>query len=109
MKNSLPPPPRHLSKEAKVWWKRLNEKWVLDEPSLLVLEHLLEAFDRMREAQATLAEKGSYFEDRFKQWKAHPATLVERDSRQAVLRGLKALGLDLEPVLEPKGGRKPGK
>jgi P27 family predicted phage terminase small subunit len=108
MKKSLPSPPRHLSREAKGWWRRVMEGWELDDPSLLILESALEAFDRMREAQAIIEAEGITVKDRFGQPKQHPATLVERDSKATMLRTLKALALDLEP-LHDRPGRQPGK
>jgi P27 family predicted phage terminase small subunit len=108
MKNSPPTPPKHLSAEAQAWWRRLTEQWDLDDPSLLILEGALEAFDRMRAAQAIIAKEGVTCKDRFKQIKQHPATLVERDAKATLLRGIKALGLDLEPI-NPGPGRPPGR
>jgi P27 family predicted phage terminase small subunit len=109
MKARLPDPPKQLSREAKAWWKKIVAQWHLDDPALLILEGTLESFDRMRQAQALLAAEGLVVKDRFGQPKQHPASLVERDAKQAVLRGLKALGLDLEPLAEGKGGRPPAK
>jgi phage terminase small subunit len=58
----------------------------------------MEAFDRMRQAQALIKKEGITIVDRFGQMKQHPATLIERDSRTAVARGLKALNLDIEGI-----------
>jgi len=107
MKSSKAPPPRHLSVKAKAWWRRLVNEWVLDDAGLLILQAGLEALDRMIEAQAILKVDGSITEDRFGQKKQHPATLVERDSRSAMLAALKQLHLDLEPA--GGLGRPPGK
>jgi P27 family predicted phage terminase small subunit len=110
MKNSpapkpkLPGPPRHLSREAKRWWGRVVQVWVLDDAALLILESALEAFDRMREAQELLKAEGLVVKDRFGQQKAHPAAAVERDAKATMLRHLKALALDLEPL-----GDRPGR
>jgi hypothetical protein len=41
--------------------------------------------------------------DRFGQQRQHPATLVLRDSRNLMLRSLKALNLDISPG-NPLGG-----
>jgi hypothetical protein len=68
----------------------------------------LESFDRMREAQAMLRKDGITLTDRFGQVKQHPATLVERDSKALMVRQLKALNLDLEPVHD-RPGRPGGK
>ncbi len=67
----------------------------------------MEAFDRMRQAQAVLATDGLSIKDRFKQVKVHPLTVVERDSRAQMMAALKALNLDIEPLRDGPG-RPPG-
>ncbi|MBE0656918.1 MAG: hypothetical protein IH602_04460 [Bryobacteraceae bacterium] len=100
-------PPRHLSEEARGWWKRLMAEFDIDDqPGLLTLQSTLEAFDRLRESQAVLAKEGITVKDRFGQPKQHPATMVERDARTALMRGLKALNLDVvmpNPIGRPGG------
>lgn len=107
-KPAIPEPPSHLSEEAAKWWRTFTDTWELDDASLLILETSLEAFDRMRDAQKQIKEEGATIKDRFGQTKQHPACLTERDSRSAMLRGLKSLGLDLEP-LNDRSGRPPGR
>jgi hypothetical protein len=75
--------------------------WDLDPPALLVLESALQAFDRMTEARKLIDQDGAVTPDRFGQLKAHPALVVERDSRYAMLAALKQLNLDLEPLGKP--------
>lgn len=104
----LPRPPKRLSREAKKWWTRILEGWDLDDAALMILESALDAFDTMRAAQALVAKDGLVSTDRFGQVKAHPATLIERDAKATLLRHLKALGLDLEP-LHGGPGRPPGR
>ncbi|MBU5635493.1 phage terminase small subunit P27 family [Geomonas sp. Red69] len=101
--------PKHLSKEARNLWDRLLKEYDIgDEAGLLILQTGLEAFDRMRDAQAVIAKEGLTVKDRFDQPKAHPLTTVERDSRAAMLAALKALNLDLEP-LQDRAGRPAGR
>ncbi len=101
--------PKHLSKEAKsVWEKLMKEYDIADEAGLLILQTGLEAFGRMRDAQAVIDKEGLVVRDRWQQPKAHPLTTVERDSRAAMLAALKALNLDLE-VLNEKPGRPAGR
>jgi P27 family predicted phage terminase small subunit len=102
-KPRLPAAPKHLSREAKGWWKKIVAEWEMDDPSLMLLESALEAFDRMREAQATLKEEGAIVKDRFGQPKMHPATLIERDSKATILRTMRALHLDIEPLHDAPG------
>lgn len=110
MKNSnLPRPTKgKLSREAVKWWNRIVEEWDLDPGALLILENALECFDRMRQAQAIIARDGITTTDRFGQVKQHPATLVERDAKAGLLRALRALNLDIEP-LNAGPGRPPGR
>ncbi len=97
-------PPRGLSREACRWWRRLTTEYgIEDSAGLLLLTTALEAFDRMREAQAVLAADGLSIKDRFDQVKAHPLTTVERDSRAQMLAALKALNLDIEPLRDGPG------
>ena len=102
MKNSAPrqpKPPKTLSREAKAWWRKLiTEYQIEDEAGYLLLMTGLESFDRMRQAQAALAEDGLTVTDRFGQAKAHPLCVVERDSRSQMLASLKMLNLDVEPL-----------
>ena len=76
-------------------------------PKPPVLENALECFDRMRQAQEMLAKEGITVTDRFGQSKVHPAVLVERDAKAGLLRALKALNLQIEP-LQDAVGRPPG-
>lgn len=99
-------PPKGLSREGAKWWRRILEGWELDDPGLMLLENALTAFDRMREAQKLIRDEGIVTEDRFGQAKPHPATTIERDAKQTMLRNLKAVGLDLEPL--NAHGRPPG-
>ncbi len=107
MKNSAEKPanpPKSLSAEAKTWWKKLVKEYEIDDPAgCLLLQTSLEALDRMRGAQQTIADDGATIKDRFGQLRAHPAVNIERDARAAVLSGLKALNLDLEPLRDRIG------
>lgn len=80
----------------------------MDDAAQLVLQTALESFDRMRGAQKLIADRGAVFEDRFGQLRPNPATTIERDARAALLAGLKALHLDVEPLYAAIG-RPPGK
>ena len=106
-KSDVSKPPTMLSREAKGWWRKIVTEWQLDDPALLILGSALESFDRMRQAQAILDKEGVVISDRFGQPKQHPATLVERDAKSVMLRALKTLNLDMEP-LHDKPGRPPG-
>jgi P27 family predicted phage terminase small subunit len=112
LKNSGPAPPRHLSQEARKFWRKIAEEYVIDDDAgLVVLTVAFEAFDRMRDAQGQITKDGTTIIDRFGQVKMHPLLPVERDARAQSLAGIKALNLDLEPLADspgrPPGGFKP--
>jgi P27 family predicted phage terminase small subunit len=102
-KTNTPPVPPRLTPEAGQWWERILTAFDLDDAGLILLESALESFDRMRQAQAILAKEGIVYVDRFNQPKQHPATMVERDAKATMLRNIKALGLDLEPLHDKPG------
>lgn len=111
MKNSAPKPksPPGLSAEARHWWRRIQIDYAITDPGgLFVLRAAVEAFERMLQAQTILAAEGLTTVDRFGQSRAHPAVIIERDSRGSMLAAIKQLGLDLEP-LHDRPGRPAGK
>jgi P27 family predicted phage terminase small subunit len=98
-----------LSPEARGLWESIRSEYDVGDPGgLLILQSACEAFDRMRQAQRRLRREGLTVTDRFGQRKANPLTLIERDSRSAMLAALKQLNLDLEP-LEQRPGRPAGR
>ena len=105
MKNSRQPkPPTALSIAAKRWWIAIQSEFSIDDPGgLLVLTTAAEAFDRMKKAEAIIEREGMVALDRFKQPKAHPAVVIERDSRAQMLAALRDLHLDLEPLRDRPG------
>jgi P27 family predicted phage terminase small subunit len=107
MKKSTVNPPTRLSREARVIWQKVLDAWQMDSAGMEILSVGLEAFDRMRQAQRILKRDGIVTKDRFGQMKAHPATLIERDSRAAMLKSFASLHLDIEP-LQDGPGRPPG-
>ena len=88
--------PKKLSREAGAWWRKLCNQWAFDDSQLLLLESALSSFDRMRQAQMELEKDGITCLDRFEQVKPHPACTIERDSKAAMSRDLRALNLDVE-------------
>lgn len=103
------PAPKHLSKEARQWWDKLQAEYDLsDEAGQLLLQTALESFDRMRACQKTIKKEGQTVRDRFDQDKPHPLLAAERDARSQMLQAIKALNLDIEP-LQNGPGRPGGK
>jgi P27 family predicted phage terminase small subunit len=88
-----PTPPRHLAAAGRRLWRRVAASYALEGHHEAVLSAACEALDRMRQAQAAIDQDGITVEGRFGP-RAHPAIAIERDSRLAVLRALRELGLD---------------
>lgn len=108
MKKSSPKrkAPDGLSDEAKRWWATIIEEYEVDDNAgYLLLATALESFDRMREAQEIIKRDGCVVRDRFQQMRQHPATLVERDAKNMMLRSLKSLNLDIIPASPLRGSK----
>jgi P27 family predicted phage terminase small subunit len=96
--------PSHLSSEAAGWWRRITREYQIDDDGgLLLLQTALEAFDRMRGAQAAIERDGATVRGSTKQIVAHPLIAVERDARAQMLSAIKQLNLDLEPLRDRPG------
>ena len=96
--------PSHLSDEAREWWDNLTAEYgIEDEAGRLLLQSAMEAFDRVRDAQAAITRDGVTVADRFGQIKNHPMLTAERDARAQMLTALKQLNLDVEPLRDAPG------
>jgi phage terminase small subunit len=92
-------PPRALSQEAKGLWVSIHAGWQLDEAATFLLEQGLECLDTMRKAQEILKKDGLISLDKYGKATAHPCVAIERDAKASLLRFIRALNLDLEPIL----------
>ncbi len=101
MRPSRPSPPRRLSLEARKLWRTLYDCSEMDPQAELMLSSMLEAFDRMREAQRILAKDGPILAEKTAagnvHHKPHPALAIERDSRAGMIRAWRALAFDQLP------------
>lgn len=104
-----PKPPKHLSAEARRWWRRvLAEYGIEDAAGLMILGQALEAYDRLREAQELIRRDGLIIATPATGAKhLHPAARVEKEARTLLLTAWKQLGLDIEPP--GPIGRPPGR
>ncbi len=90
-----PAAPAHLSKPSRAFWAAVVADYHFEPHHLAILQGACEAMDRVAEARTAIERDGAYVEGRFG-LKAHPGLAVERDSRTAMNRGLRELGLDLD-------------
>jgi len=99
------PPPTHLSKASKAWFKAITDDFRLESWQLRTLTAAAEAWDRTQQAREQLAVDGLTLDDRFGQVRVHPLVAVERDSRLAFVRCLRELALEVDD--EPAEVRPP--
>ena len=89
MKSSLhpriPTPPKFLGTEGRRLWRSILGQFVLDDAALPILGAACSACDRWHAARIVVEAEGMYKPDRFGQPKLHPAALIERDSRKAMV------------------------
>jgi P27 family predicted phage terminase small subunit len=91
-----PRAPEHLRAAGRDLWSGILRGYQLDEAhQRAILASACEAADRQVEAREAIAKDGAYIEGGRYGMKAHPALAVERDSRLAMVRCLRELGLDL--------------
>jgi P27 family predicted phage terminase small subunit len=95
-----PATPRHLQAAGRDLWRRVAGAYALEPHHEAILQAAAEAADRIAEARAAIEADGAYVEGRFGK-KAHPGLSVERDSRIAMLRAIRELGLDLIEASRP--------
>ena len=97
-------PPAHLAPATRKWFASVVAQFQLEDHHVRLLILAAEAWDRVQEARAAIAQHGMVFQDRFGAPRLRPEVAVERDSRIAFVRILRELGLD---AVEPDGPRPP--
>lgn len=101
--------PNHLGKDGRALWRQLQSDYgISDAAGLALLTTAAECLDRIRAAQAAIAEHGEIVIDRYGSPKINPAATLEKDSRNGLLASLRALNLDIEPLRDGPG-RPPGR
>jgi phage terminase small subunit len=93
-----PPSPDHLSPAMQAWWGEITKAFVLQPHQLRTLQAGAEAWDRCQQAREALEQHGLSYTDGNGVVRARPEVAVERDSRAAFMRAVRALGLGkIEP------------
>lgn len=101
------PADSEIEAEADELVRAICENWGIDDTECLIyLQRYREQFILYRKAEREVKHTGLTLIDRFKQRKVNPACLIQRDALASMLRILKDLNLDLEPLQEV--GRPPG-
>jgi P27 family predicted phage terminase small subunit len=108
MKN-IPKPPKNQSKKARILWRELQTEYAIqDAGGLDLLGDYCQFYDRREQARELIRRDGATVLDRFQQVQTHPACRIERDSSAAMIKILRQLNLDVEP-LHDRPGRPGGK
>ena len=92
-KSVSPAAPEHLTAASRQWWDRVVGEYDLDASALRLLVLACEAWDRCASAREVLDREGVVYIDRFDAPRTRPEVAIERDSRLAFLRLVRALGL----------------
>ena len=80
-------------------FRKLRAEWgIEDHAGRFLLARAMECWDRLREAQALIAQEGLLKADRFGALRPHPATQIEKEARAHLLQCLKSLSLDLDSL-----------
>lgn len=96
--HSGPQPPPHLGEDGRKLWLDIQRAYQIDDPGGLVLLRVAcEALDRAESCRQLIDEQGAMLTIRGIP-RAHPALAAERDARAAIVRAIRNLNLDLEPL-----------
>jgi phage terminase small subunit len=90
---SKPPPPRHLSKKMKAFWRSAFERRRIQPYKVEILLKACEAHDRSEQARRILKKEGLTYLDRFLAPRSRPEVAIERDSRSQFAKLLDQVGL----------------
>jgi hypothetical protein len=99
----LPNPPGHLGEAGLELWQSIQKSYQIDDPGgCALLRVAAEAADRAASCRVQLDRDGEVISVRGLP-RAHPAAAIERDARAALIRALKELRLDVEPLRDRPG------
>ena len=99
----LPSVPAHLGDAGRELWQSIQKDYAIsDAGGLALLQQACEAADRVAECRVTIAADGAVVRSG-RSVRAHPLLAAERDARAAMLRAIRYLGLDIEPLRDRPG------
>jgi hypothetical protein len=99
----LPQPPAHLGEEGRTLWAGIQLQYGIDDPAgLELLRQAAEAADRIASVRRQIDQAGELLVIKGIP-RVHPLCMVERDQRAALVRCLRNLNLDLEPLRDRPG------
>ena len=99
--NTQQKPPKHLSNDAKDFWRQVLRDFQLEDHHVRLLTGACECLDRATQARETVARDGPFFKTRYGEIRPHPGLQVERDQKTLLARLLRELNLDTDLPSEP--------
>ena len=101
-----PAPPAHLGEDGLALWRGVQVEYAISDPAgLELLRQAAEAADQIASVRKQIDENGELLMVRGVP-RVNPLCAVERDQRAALVRCIRNLNLDLEPLRDR--GRPPG-
>jgi hypothetical protein len=105
--------PEHLGEAGRELWSSIQESYAISDPGgLALLRQAAEAADRIASVRRQIDEQGELLVIKGIP-RVNPLCAVERDQRAALVRCLRNLNLDIEPLRDragrPEGARWSGK
>jgi hypothetical protein len=97
-------PPHLLADGAAFFVEMVDEYDVCDAGGRAVLTRAAECLDRMAAAQRAIAADGEVVKNQYGMPVLHPATKLEKESRDGFLAAMRMLNLDVDPP-RPRPGR----
>jgi hypothetical protein len=97
-KTTDPAPPAHLGAPGRELWTSIQKSYAISDPGgLALLGTAAEAADRIASVRAQIDNQGELLVIKGVP-RVNPLCAVERDQRAALVRAIRALNLDIEPL-----------
>lgn len=89
-----------IRKEIEVWKNKILKNYdIEDDQGITFVQIASEAYERMKRAQEVLEKDGLTVVTPGGLLKGHPCTIIEKDSRNALILALGKLNLKIEDVI----------
>ena len=89
--------PSYLSKNAKQWWKKLEDQYEFTNDTYMLLITLLECFDEYQKARELLTKGGPLIKSKNGVIKKNPCIELLKVSRSQFLATWRLLGFNISP------------